>query len=86
MLKQLKNMGDAALDVSAISISNKATAGGAMTGVMGWLASVNWIGVSGVLIALVGLVVNVYFQWRRDRRERAESAERIAALRDRCGL
>ena len=86
MLKQIREMGDAAIDAIAIPASNKTTAGGAVTGILGWLASVNWLGVSGVLIALVGLIVNIYFQWRRDRRERTESAARMAALRDRCGL
>ncbi|TKR55310.1 holin [Allopusillimonas ginsengisoli] len=76
---------DVAVEATVISNSGKATMGGAATGVVGWLASVNWIGVSGILIALAGLIVNVYFQVRKDRRETAESRERVKALRARCG-
>lgn len=85
------------IEAVGASIANKATLGGALTGVLGWLAQVNWIGLSGVLIALAGLALNHYFQVRRekreyefqirrDRREEAESAARIEALRERCGL
>ncbi len=76
---------DVAVEATVISTSGKTTMGGAATSVLGWLASVNWIGVSGILIALAGLIVNVYFQARRDRRETAESRERVQALRARCG-
>lgn len=65
----------------AEAVSDKATLGGAATGVIGWLASINWIGLLGVVIAAVGLVANVYFQHRRDRREQLETAARIEALR-----
>lgn len=93
-LKQIREMGDSVLDTAAISLSNKTTAGGAAAGILGWLASVNWLGVFGVLIALAGLAVNIYFQRRRDRREArefrardaretAESNARIEALRAR---
>lgn len=62
------------------SIANKGMLVGGVTGMAGWLTQVNWIGVTGALVAVVGLLVNVYFQARRDRREAAESAARIRAL------
>jgi 4-hydroxybenzoate polyprenyltransferase len=65
----------------AEAVSDKATLGGAATGVIGWLASINWIGLLGVAIALMGLIANVYFQHRRDKREQLETAARIEALR-----
>ncbi|MOA36852.1 hypothetical protein D3C78_1583990 [compost metagenome] len=57
---------------------------GAATGLVGWLAQVNWIGIAGVIIAALGLAANIYFQIRRDRREAAESTARIEALKERC--
>lgn len=75
-----------AMEVVGASVANKATAVGAVTGAVGWLAQVNWLGLSGVFIAIIGLLVNFYFQHRRDKREAAESAARIEALRGRCDV
>lgn len=77
---------DGMADVIGAAIASKVTQAGAFAGVFGWLAQINWIGVSGVLIALAGLATNYYFQHRRDKREQAESVARIQALRDQCGL
>lgn len=66
------------------SVASKGMMVGAATGVVGWLSQVNWIGISGVIIAVIGLIISTYFQIRRDRWEHAESAERIRALRDQC--
>ena len=49
-----------------------------------FIGSLEWLGLSGVFIALVGLAANIYFQHRRDKREAAESMARIAALREQC--
>lgn len=68
----------------AIGISNKSMIGGAATGFLGWLASVNWIGLAGVMVAFIGMVASIWFQWRRDRRESLESRERIEAIRSQC--
>ena len=75
-----------AVEVLGASSASKVTQGGAVAGVFGWLASVNWIGLSGVLIALLGLLMNWYFQRRRDRRESAESAARIRAIEGSCDV
>lgn len=74
------------IDDLAIILSNRTTEAGAITGVVGWLASINWIGWTGVLIALVGLASNIHFQRRRDRREREHHRARMAALHDRCDV
>ncbi|MCT2416139.1 hypothetical protein MNU23_31155 [Pseudomonas aeruginosa] len=44
------------------------------------------MGLIGVLVAVIGLLANIYFQVRRDRRESAESAARIEAIRGRCDV
>jgi len=88
MPRRILNMrlNEIAVEAAGISVANKTMIGGAATGLVGWLSQVNWIGVIGVAVAVVGLAANIYFQVRRDRRESAESRERIAALKDRCGL
>ena len=80
-----------AVEVVGVSVANKVASAGAATGVLGWLSQINWIGWLGVLIALGGFAVSLYFQIRRDKREaerheweREESLARIAAIRDRC--
>ena len=65
-------------------VANKGMLVGASTGFVGWLSQVNWVGFAGVAIALIGFLVNTYFQIRKDRREAAESQARIQALREPC--
>lgn len=64
-----------AVEAAAVSFANKATAGGAAAGFLGWFAEVNWIGLIGTLIAITGLLISAYFQYKRDRREEIERAE-----------
>ncbi|MFJ3117837.1 holin [Pseudomonas protegens] len=66
------------------SIANKGMVAGAAAGFVGWLSQINWIGISGVVVAVLGLLISTYFQIRRDRRESAESAARIEALKEQC--
>lgn len=66
------------------SVANKGMLVGASTGFVGWLSQVNWVGFAGVAIALIGFLVNTYFQIRKDRREAAESQARIQALCEQC--
>lgn len=66
------------------SVANKGMLVGASTGFVGWLSQVNWVGFAGVAIALIGFLVNTYFQIRKDRREAAERQARIQALREQC--
>lgn len=77
---------ESTVDTVVVSVTNKGMLGGAIAGLFGWLAQINWIGLGGFLIAFAGLAVNYYFQHRRDKREQAESLARIEALRERCGL
>lgn len=74
------------LDDTAIQVANRTTEAGAVAGVVGWAAQVNWIGWAGVFIAVLGLAANLYYQRKRDKREQSESEARLRALRDRCGL
>ena len=77
----MSDRADLAIEVVGASMANKTTVAGAVTGAVGWLAQINWVGLIGVLVAVLGLAANIYFQIRRDRREAAESAARIAAIK-----
>lgn len=72
------------VEVVGASVANKGMLAGGAAGLVGWLSQVNWIGIAGVVVAVLGLVISTYFQVRRDRREHAESEARIQALRDQC--
>ncbi len=70
-----------AIEAAVVSVANKTTVGGALTGLAGWFAEVNWIGLIGALIAVAGLMISAYFQYRRDKREEADRAEASHARR-----
>ncbi|MCP1464392.1 holin [Pseudomonas sp. S3E17] len=72
------------VEVVGASVANKGMIVGGAAGMVGWLSQMNWIGIAGV--AVLGLLINLYFQVRKDRREHAEGQERIKALRDQCRL
>lgn len=63
-------------DQTIIKAADNTNASGAIIGLAGWAASVNWIGWAGVLIALAGFWVSFHYQQKRGRREQAESERR----------
>jgi Trk-type K+ transport system membrane component len=71
------------VEVVGASVANKGMIVGGAAGMVGWLSQVNWIGIAGVVVAVLGLLINFYFQVRRDRREAVESAARNEELRER---
>lgn len=75
-----------ALEATAISAASKTTYGGALAGVAGWLAAQDWLTIIGVIVAVGGLVSNLYFQIRRDRRESVVARARIAAYDRRMAM
>ncbi len=60
--------------------SPKVTAAGAGAGVIGVVLSSQFVGLIGVVIALMGLLMQWYFNRKRDRREQAEHEARMRAL------
>lgn len=66
-----------AIDATAVTIGTKAAYTGATTTVGGWLLSSEFGVIAGLIIGLLGLLTNLYFQHRRDRRE-----ERAAQLEE----
>lgn len=66
-----------------MSASYKTMLIGGAVGFWAWVESINWLGLIGTLIALGGLLVNFYFQCRKDKREQRESEARIDAMLNR---
>ncbi|OFS84477.1 hypothetical protein HMPREF3144_06430 [Oligella sp. HMSC05A10] len=56
-------------DAAAISTAQTTTIGSAAVGFLSWLGSINWVGLISVLVAVAGLITNVYFSWRKNKRE-----------------
>ena len=72
------------VEVVGASVANKGMLVGGAAGMVGWLSQVNWIGIAGVAVAVVGLLINLFFQVRKDRRESIESAARLEAWKERA--
>ena len=64
------------------SAASKAMYGGAGGAVLAWFVSSEAAVILGLAIGLAGLVVNTFFQWRRDARELREHELRMSALED----
>ena len=69
---------------AAEAVMQKSMWGGAVTGLIGWLGAINWLGLAGVLIAFLGMAGGLYFQIRRDRREEREHQAKMQALQNRA--
>lgn len=67
---------EVAAEAVGASIGSKVIAGGATTGAVAYVATGNWLGLCGLLIAALGLLANLYFQHKRERREAAEGEAR----------
>jgi len=65
-----------ALDL-AVSISGKSCITGSAAALAGWAASINWLGVIGVIVAVLSLCSQIYFNIKRDRREMLEHRKRM---------
>jgi len=60
---------NALIEETIVDIADKTISGGALAGLIGWASQINWIGLTGALVAVGGLVVSFYFQHKRDKRE-----------------
>ena len=69
------------VDATVAAVGSKATQAGAATSITGWFMSSEFGVVAGIVIGLIGLIVNIYFKRREDRRLEEEHAARMAQLR-----
>ena len=72
------------VEVVGASVANKGMIVGGAAGMVGWLSQVNWIGAAGVVVAVLGLLINLFFEGRKDRRESIGSAAGLEALKERA--
>ena len=68
------------------AVGSKATVAGASLTGWGWVVSNEFFGLMGVVIALCGLVMNLYYKYKSDRRVALEHAARMAERQMRLDL
>jgi len=66
---------------SVASVASKATYVGAGTSFIGWLATSEAGVVVGILLGVIGFVVNFYFKRREDRRQQEVHDAQMRAIR-----
>lgn len=74
-----------AIDATAATIGAKVAYTGATTTVGSWLLSSEFGVMAGLLIGVIGLLTNWYFQHRRDKREELEHQRRMEHMRTKPG-
>lgn len=68
------------VEAAVISVANKTTASAGAVGFIGWLSQINWLGLIGSMVAITGLVISTYFQWKKDKRETELHQEQLRML------
>lgn len=71
-----------AAEATAAAIASKATQAGAGAAVFGGLTANEFAAFGGLIVAVLGLLVQAYFKRRADARHAAEHELRMANLRD----
>jgi hypothetical protein len=74
-------MSQDAVDAMGVLVGKTAAYGGGASAFVFGLSANEVAALGGLLVAVIGLCVQWYYNHRRDRREQAESAERISNLR-----
>lgn len=70
-----------AFDATAAAISSKVTYTGATAATASWLLSSEFGVLFGLLLGLLGLLTNLYFQHRRDKREEMLAQRQMDKMR-----
>lgn len=70
------------VDAAISAAGSKVTYAGSTASVLGWMTSNEGGVVIGVVIAFIGLAVNVFFKLREDRRQQEEHELRMKALEE----
>lgn len=74
-----------AIEATAATLGSKAAYTGASTAVGSWLLSSEFGVFAGLLIGVIGLLTNLFFQHRRDKREEREHERRMAHMQSKPG-
>jgi hypothetical protein len=75
------NQTEATIEATLAAVGQKTTIGGASATGFAWLFSNEFMGLMGLLVAIAGLLVNVYFKRKEDARQQALHDAEMAALR-----
>lgn len=70
-----------AVESMLAATGSKATYGGAGASVVGWVLSNEFAVLVGLIVGVLGLIVNWYFKLKQDRREQAAHELRMADIR-----
>lgn len=70
-------MRDQATEAAIAGVAQKAAYGGGTTAVIGGLTANEIAAFGGLLIAVLGLLVQLYYKWKADRREERLSAAQL---------
>jgi hypothetical protein len=73
-------MNDEAINHLA-TLGDRTAGAGAGLGVFGWLLSSQFIGLAGVIVALIGVLISWHYKRESNRRHTAEHALRMERLR-----
>ncbi len=60
----------AVAETSAAALGSKATVTGGAASFAGFFMGIDWMGWVGIGVAVLGLLINVYFSWQRNQREK----------------
>jgi len=77
-----KAMGNNFTDASIAAAASKSTYTGAGLTVTGWLVSSEAAILVGMILGVLGLIVNFAFRFKQDRREEREHQERMKKLKE----
>lgn len=73
----MSNNTQTAIETTVAATASKATYAGGGASIFGVLASIDWLALAGFFIAILGFIVNVYYQHQRHKREKLESTLRM---------
>lgn len=73
----------ASIEATVSSVASKGMGGGSVASIIGWMSSNEGIALMGIIITILGFIINCIFQFRRDLRERELQQAQIAALDER---
>lgn len=68
-------------EIAASETASRVTYGGVGTSIVAGLAQIDWAMWVGVLVAIIGLIVNFYYKYKQDRREEEEHRLYIEKLK-----
>lgn len=69
------------IDATLAAAGSKATYTGAGASLVGWLTSSEAGVIFGIVLGVIGLLVNLYFKHRDDKRQQIEHEARMRAIR-----